>query len=378
VFLESREFGGKLGGKMPNCLKPAVRTRCSQQCKTNGALIQCRNGLLSNGAPTCGFGHVLRTRHQVSSATDAVADYWVCRCNSGVMQFTAKELWAMERHKNVLPKLSYSPSSLDFKLRLHDEELVPDVHMQCFRDFIPWLRKTAQWVEAPCTETPAELHLESYVAPALEAYANVSAQKAVTWQLEALRKRTDCIEEHNLDKGEHPFSKLEALSLPSGDTEAETVFNHVRDAWYSTCLKESEPPSPPANTYPGTTDSAVDIFNLKTTPAVSYDPADWPKASAKMSTQLSAFIAAAEEAEAARLNSESAQDSAEAVALREKEEKKIERHAALKQHTSPPQVHPWKLANNTNSSTTEEEEEEGTEGSDPASRLTHVMLVNAE
>ena len=59
-------------------------------------------------------------------------------------------------------EVNYTPEDIDFSRPLHQQELLPDKHVQCFRDFEPWMKTKADFVKKPCAETPAELKLEEY------------------------------------------------------------------------------------------------------------------------------------------------------------------------------------------------------------------------
>lgn len=289
-FLENRSFAG---GEMPNCLKSSVRNRCSQQCQANGAMIQCSKGLLNK---SCSFGMVSRVRFDVKDVMAASSDYWVCRCNSGVMQFTAKESWKVKHVKGKLLKVSYTPDDIDFKQRLHDSELLRDKDFQCFRDFLPWLNTKTDFIQKQCDTTPAELKMESYYAPVFEAGKSEAAKQAVLWQLNPLRKRTDCIEKANSDQVNHPFAKLDSLALSEGDVKAEEAYNDVRKQWYGKCLNAPVLAPFAQGTYPGSTDNSVDIFTMKMIDDVSHDPTKWKKESPGMKAQIEASTAEVQKA----------------------------------------------------------------------------------
>jgi len=335
-FLERRSFGAS-SGKLPNCLKSAVRNRCSQQCQKTGAMIQCSNGVLSRA---CSFGMVMRVRFEVKDVMRASSDYWVCRCNSGVMQYTTQEKWKVVRKKEKLLQVNYTPEDIDFSRRLHENELLPDKHTHCFRDFVPWLKTKADYVKKPCAETPAELKLEEYNAPEFKVGKFSKAKEAVLWQLQGLRKRTDCIEEANKDKKKHPFAALEALALSEGDAKAEETYNSVRKQWYEKCVSAPVLPLPAKGTYPGSTDSAVDIYTMKYTNAVSLNPKKWPRASVRMKSKLASQKAAAEKEEASWEKNKAVFEKAySSEAKRRDDEKKAALKAQAKVTT--PLVLPW-------------------------------------
>jgi hypothetical protein len=127
------------------------------------------------------------------------------------MQFAARESLDVVRQKNRLIQATVTPQGLTFDTRLHSEEMMPDTHVHCFRDFTKWLT----------TKTP---------------FAKPSKEK---------------------------FAELDSLALSKPD-QAINAYNTVKKMWYDSCLKEAEPTaSQPAGTHPGSTDGSLDIFNLK-------------------------------------------------------------------------------------------------------------------
>jgi hypothetical protein len=258
------------------------------------------------------------------------------------MQYTTHEKWSVARKKNKLVGVTYTPEDVDFDIRLHDSELVPDNHNYCFRDFKPWLRQKTDFIIKPCVGTPEELHLEEYTAPTFVAYGNATAQQAITWQLQGLRKRTDCIETENDDVEDHPFKKLEELALPAGDGPAMETYNSIRTQWFESCLAESPWTGAPNGTYAGTTDSSVDIYYLNEFGDTSHNPANWHKHSEDMAAQLVLGKAATASSEQDRLTAQATFETLYAGTVSERKNKADEaREAAASQTGDPPPVHPW-------------------------------------
>ena len=199
----------------PGFLKEEVISRCSSAC-SEYADLSCSEGKVSR---SCTRGRVYRARFKRTGTISAENDWFVCRCNSGVMQFAARESLDIVRQKNRLIQATVAPSGLTFDTRLHSEEMMPDTHVHCFRDFTKWLT----------TKTP---------------FAKPTKEK---------------------------FAELDALALSKPD-EAINAYNAVKKMWYDSCLKEAEPAaSTPAGTHPGSTDGSLDIFNLKDQTYTSLD-----------------------------------------------------------------------------------------------------------
>lgn len=125
------------------------------------------------------------------------------------MQFAASEELDVLRQKNRLMQATVAPEGLTFDTSLHAEEMMPDNHVHCFRDFEDWLTKKTDFSEP----TPEN------------------------------------------------FEILDGLAL-SRPEEAVNSYNTIKAKWYEQCLQESPPAPNPANTHPGSTDSSLDIFNL--------------------------------------------------------------------------------------------------------------------
>lgn len=187
------------------------------------------------------------------------------------MQFTAREQLKVNRERNKLLGITFGPDELDFSIRLHNEELIPDGWAQCFRDFTLWLNKKTDLSAKPCWNTPPELHLESFQRPTEVANETETASRAIVWQLEAQRKRADCINETHSTT----FAKLDTLALGAGHVNAETTYNAVRDQWFAECVQEAKPPDAPPDTHPGTTDSSIDFYHMNDIGDEELDPRHW-------------------------------------------------------------------------------------------------------
>merc|ERR1711959_747756 len=121
----------------PGYLSEKVISRCSSAC-SEYADLQCTQGHVSR---SCTRGRVYRVRFVRTGTIDAANDWFVCRCNSGVMQFAAQEKLDVIREKNRLIRAVVAPKDLTFNVRLHAEEMLPDSYVRCFRDFEDWLTK---------------------------------------------------------------------------------------------------------------------------------------------------------------------------------------------------------------------------------------------
>jgi hypothetical protein len=198
---------------MPGYLKEGVISRCSSAC-SEYADLQCNEGRVSR---SCTRGRVYRARYKRTGTIEAENDWFICRCNTGVMQFAGRETLDVLRQKNKLLQASITPEQITFDVRLHAEEMMPDRHVHCFRDFEDWLTKKTD-------------------------FAQPDPEK---------------------------FKDLDALAL-SKPEEAVNTYNTIKKLWYKQCLKEAVP-SPSTDTHPGSTDSSLDIFDMKNQPHTILD-----------------------------------------------------------------------------------------------------------
>jgi len=197
---------------VPGYLHEGVTSRCSSAC-SEYADLQCNEGHVSR---SCTRGRVYRARFQRTGTIEAQNDWFVCRCNTGVMQFVGTENLEVLRQKNRLMQASVTPEGITFDTRLHAEEMIPDSHVHCFRDFEEWLTK-----------------------------------------------KTDFAQPDKIDE-------LDALAL-SKPEEAVAAYNTVKQLWYEQCLKQDLPGPASTTTHPGSTDSSLDILELTTMPENTLD-----------------------------------------------------------------------------------------------------------
>merc|ERR1711934_648866 len=190
----------------PGYLNEKVINRCSSAC-AEYADLSCSEG---HRFRACTRGRVYRVRFERSATINAKSDWFVCRCNSGVMQLASRDVMDVTRVKNQLLKASLVPENMMFDVRLHTEELIPDNHVHCFRDFEKWLTK----------DTP-------FSVPKREV-----------------------------------FEELDALAL-SPPEDARRSYLKVRQLWYDTCLKEPPPAEVASGVHIGSTDGSFDLFEMK-------------------------------------------------------------------------------------------------------------------
>ena len=100
-------------------------------------------------------------------------------------------------------------------------------------------------------------------------------------------------------------------------------------------------PLPAKGTYPGSTDSSVDIFTMKFSNAVSLDPSKWPKASLKMKNKLAGQKAAAEKEEASWLENKKVFAKAYGTEVKRREDEKKAALKAQAANKGVPLVLPW-------------------------------------
>jgi len=204
-YLDTSKLLESHDGK-PGYLTEKVINRCSSAC-AEYADLSCSEG---HRFRACTRGRVYRVRFERTATINAKSDWFVCRCNSGVMQLASRDVMDVSRVKNQLIKASLEPQNMMFDVRLHTEELMPDHHVQCFRDFEKWLT----------TDTPFS-----------------KRQREVFQELDKL-----------------------ALSPPE---DAKKAYLHVRQLWYKTCIREPEPAPMPEGMHVGSTDGSFDMFEMK-------------------------------------------------------------------------------------------------------------------
>jgi len=182
-------------------LHQKVVTSCSNACLMQSDPV-CSRGRI---ADRCTRGRVFRARFEYTDNTAAKNDFFVCRCNSGILQFASEERLTSVRVKNKLMTTRLSPEGIIFKRFLHDAERIPEHHIKCFAGFKDWMGSKVGF------------------APTLEG-------------LEAQLK-----------------------------TPANAMYLMARQQWYETCMKEKDSfqvASANPKKFPGSTDSSFDIFML--------------------------------------------------------------------------------------------------------------------
>eukprot|EP00658_Telonema_sp_P-2_P047215 TRINITY_DN357_c0_g1_i2.p1 TRINITY_DN357_c0_g1~~TRINITY_DN357_c0_g1_i2.p1 ORF type:complete len:1300 (-),score=450.50 TRINITY_DN357_c0_g1_i2:85-3984(-) len=236
----------------PGFLNPEILGRCSSACE-GYTEMECDQGTVGEA---CTKGQVFRARYQYSETLDAAqADWFICRCNSGVMQFSSSESLSSERTQGKLMKLDMSPQQMSFDVRLHSHELLPESWVKCWNGFRHWLNHDANFT---------------------------ISRDVMEVDRAKVRKLLLSWEEDDSNPLEAPFSTLDRLALAP---LAEPVFLEVRQMWERECvgIKAHEPvdvarsllePAPPGR--PGGTDSSIDFFDLVPSKATSLDPHNWP------------------------------------------------------------------------------------------------------
>jgi hypothetical protein len=208
----------------PGYLKEKVINRCSAACGEY-ADLECSQG---HRFRACTRGIVFRARFKRTQTIKAKSDWFVCRCNTGVMQLASRDVMDVTRKKNQLLKATLLPENMLFDVRLHTEEMLPDNHVHCFRDFEKWLT-----TETPFSEPRREI-----------------------------------------------FKDLDAIAL-SPPEDAKAAYLRVRDLWYKTCIREDEPEPLPDGIHIGTTDGSFDMFEMKSQSYSTMDIRKQPAAEAK-------------------------------------------------------------------------------------------------
>jgi hypothetical protein len=212
-YLDTSKLTESFDGK-PGFLKEEVLNRCSAACGEY-AEQQCTEGRRFRA---CTRGRVYRVRFERTATLRAKSDWFVCRCNSGVMQLASRDVMDVSRVKNQLLQATLLPENMMFDVRLHTEEMLPDNHVHCFRDFEKWLTK-----DTPFAEEKREA-----------------------------------------------FKELDRLAL-SPPEEAKKSYVEVRKLWYETCLREQEPAPLGKELHIGSTDGSFDLFEMKSQPYSTLD-----------------------------------------------------------------------------------------------------------
>lgn len=199
-------------------LKSVMREACSVACEEVSEM-QCIN---RDGVESCGRGEVMRVRFGLTKTYTAESDWFVCRCNSGVMQFAASGVMTMQHKKDHLQTAELHLNSTKFDVPLHGPERIPDAHVHCFREFRSWLHTKPDFASKVDVSTA---HLDPN-----------SVDVSAASHLDAL-----------------------ALSKPS---DQKVTYDNVKDLWREQCLREPLPPAHGADTRTGFTDGSIDVLHL--------------------------------------------------------------------------------------------------------------------
>jgi len=215
--------------------------------------MECSTGIVGEA---CTRGQVFRTRFKYSEQyDDAEADWFVCRCNGGVMQFASTESFEAERRMGKVMGVHYAPADMQFSVRLHDQELLPAKWVDCWVGFREWLTTQTDFVKSRNMTEVDQV---------------VVRQTFLNWTADAMNPL------------EAPFVELDRLIL---NQTAEPTYLEIRKKWQRECVGLQQTPQwearsflepDPTDNWPGATDSAVDFFHLTNTSATSLSPYDWP------------------------------------------------------------------------------------------------------
>lgn len=139
-YLDTSDLLYSRGG-VDGFLKQEVIARCSTACSAYTE-ERCSTGAVSQ---QCTNGQVFRARFARTGTVNAKNDWFICRCNSGVLQFAASEDLTVVREKGTQLKASLKPENIKFDTDLRAEEMLPEHHVKCFRDFEGWLQNKADF-----------------------------------------------------------------------------------------------------------------------------------------------------------------------------------------------------------------------------------------
>lgn len=246
------QMGQEVITAVPGHLNAKVISRCSAACEPY-AEMECSTGIVGEA---CTRGQVFRARFKyLEQYDDAEADWFICRCNGGVMQFASTESFEAERQIGKVMGVHYAPDDMQFSVRLHDQELLPAKWVDCWVGFREWLTTKTDFVESRnMTEMDRVIVRQTFL----------------NWTADATNPL------------EVPFAELERLML---NQTAEPTYLEMRKKWQRECVGLPETPQwearsflepNPTENWPGATDSAVDFFHLTNTSATSLSPYDWP------------------------------------------------------------------------------------------------------
>jgi hypothetical protein len=199
-------------------LRTVMREACSLACEEVSDM-QC---IKRDGVESCGRGEVMRVRFGLSRTYTAESDWFVCRCNSGVMQFAASGMMTVHHKKDHAETAELQLDQVKFDVPLHGPERIPDAHVHCFREFRSWL----------------------HTKPNFAAKVDVS---------------TAHLDPNSVDVTAASHLDSLALSKPS---DQKITYDHVKDLWREQCLREPLPPAHDADTRSGFTDGSIDVLHL--------------------------------------------------------------------------------------------------------------------
>jgi hypothetical protein len=201
-------------------LNQTIVDRCSASCGNVREMCNIKKGARNPSA--CSRGLVSRVRFQLTKTLNATSDWWVCRCNGGVLQLAASEKQRWHRGKDRWVQATLSPDAINFDTRLQGHETVSDKYVHCFQEFPAWL----------------------HTKPSFSRATNLTGAETSPEMIDL-----------------HPSSNLDALAL-SPSTEVMTSYSSVKSLWRQQCLKQPMASSYPSDIEPGGDDSSIDIFPM--------------------------------------------------------------------------------------------------------------------
>lgn len=212
----------QLHGTQTGFLNRTIVQKCSAACESVAdEVCVAKYGLLDSQA--CSRGRVYRARYEKTGTLGSSSDWFVCRCNSGVLQLSGSESQRWHRSKNS--RTTVTPIDITFDAPLHTSEMIDDQYTHCFRDFGDWL----------------------YSEPTFSQQTNVSMAAISPTSVDLL-----------------PSSNLDALAL-SPFSDLPTTYDTVKTLWRQTCLKRPMASGYESNTQRGGDDSGIEILHMQVT-----------------------------------------------------------------------------------------------------------------
>jgi len=163
-------------------LHPNITSSCSTACELF-AETECHTGRIGL---ECTRGQVFRARFALEER-DTLADWFVCRCNQGSMQFAGREPIVVEHRKDKFVSgriLSAQAGAVEFSDRLRDLEAIPDVEANCWKDF-------GDWIATNTTITQTRAALERAALAPTEAAEKLYQEIRRLWYRDCLHKKDD-------------------------------------------------------------------------------------------------------------------------------------------------------------------------------------------